>query len=611
MRKSLKVLALVLAAILMLSVFAGCNDKEAQGSSSVMTQSEVAGTNEDGKDSEDKNDGNKDEDKNDDGNGETESKTSSKTNGKDKITVNEKGWPITNKKITFKLMGRTSVSHGDPAKMDMFSYMAKISNVSIKYEGVIEAQINTKKQTALSSGDLPDAFCFAGTYGNFSDKDLDQYSKEGAFIDVMPYLKKYAPTIYAEFDRNPVQKALNISTDGKVYTLPAKMNRSDVVNYDHWLNINEKWLKATGHTVADCKTTDGFLEVMRDFRDLDANGNGNKDDEVPFATFAWVANFILSGWGMNLGAGNVGIDNSYKAYFPIITSGAKAACEYWYDFLNEDGLMQRNKTNQYANDYATFRSHIKKDNVGCFLWSGVQGDQFPSQLLKDFVAIPYPTANFKNSDGLNLANSNQAFNSTPVRGGVVITKKCSNVPALLRYFDYLYTDEGIMVGNYGDPSNGLYKKLSNGNYKLTDKGLKSGEPTKHAMGSQMGIPGTGALLNVKLEDAVPDYNKVFWEHRAAAIKTYKKANQENPCLRLSSFMLTSDEIVQLRKFQAAEFETSGTAGTMSYFVESKKNALDNEWLTKVNKTKSLGIDRYIAIYQKVVNRNKSNIKPLS
>ena len=128
MSRKFRILALVLAALLTLSIFAGCDKKPVNDNSSVMTQSEVGGG-DDKNTADDKQDGG---DENTDGNNsETTSKTESKVSNNKKVTVNKTGWPITDKKVTFEIMGRTSANAADPKKMSMFSYMEKNTNVAI------------------------------------------------------------------------------------------------------------------------------------------------------------------------------------------------------------------------------------------------------------------------------------------------------------------------------------------------------------------------------------------------------------------------------------------------------------------------------------------------
>ncbi len=600
MNKTLKILALMLATLVVLGMFAGCKPKKTQGSSSVATQSEVAGNNESDSKTES---GVASVDTNSD----TESKTSSKNDGSGKpnreLDINKTGWPIVNKPITFTIMGQTSANMGDPAKMSMFSYMAKKTNISIKYVPIQENNIRERKTLALQSGDLPDAFAF--TYNTFTDYEQQKYASEGAFINIMDDLKTYAPHIYKELEEYPIQKALNVTENGELYTIPNKTTVNETSGLDHFLNINKTWLDNLGLDIP--KTTTEFLEVMREFRDGDPNGN-NEKDEIPFGTFGWSAHFILSFWGSRVGTGNMDVDNNYKAFYPLDTPNAKAAAQFWYDFVQEDGLMDITIPGKNASGgYTEWRSHINTGKVGCFWWSQLSvSNGFPQELLDDYVAIEFPTANFKNS-ALNLPKSVNPYNYLTHRGKVIVTKACKNVPALLRYFDYLYTDEGIMVGNYGDPSNGLYKQLKDGNYELTEKGKVPNANYKEAITWHMALPDTGAMEKNILNDFVTKGNEKWVKYRDAAQATYKEANKKNPKIRFTELQLTANEVVKLRKY-SSEFNTTAAAGRLAGYVTSKTNAIE-KWVTDSNNLEAKGLSGYIALYQGVVNRNKQYLKP--
>ena len=597
MSKKLRILALVLVSVLTLSIFAGCDKDPVNDNSSVMTQSEVAGGEGTGT-GDGAQDGTQDGTQDEDVSG-TTSKTASKTSGKTELDINETGWPIVNKPITFEIMTQLSATLGDPAKMSMFSYLKEKTNVNIKAIPISDADRRERKTLALQSGDLPDAFAF--TWNSFSDFEIDKYSREGAFVDVKDLLPKYAPNINKEFKENPVQNALNITGDGKVVTLPNKTDPVETTGADHFLNINKTWLDNLGLEIP--KTTQEFLEVLRAFRDYDPNGN-NQADEIPLALYAHNRSFYTSFWGTYASSsGYIDVDNNYKVFYALNSANAKAACEWWYALVNEPGLIDIEiTTTGVADNYTGWKNYIKTGKVGCFLWKDLSSSYFSADLLKEYVAIPYPTANFKNSDGLKLPGAVQPYNRLTYRGKVIITKACRNVPALLRYFDYLYTDEGIMVGNYGAPSAGLYKKLSNGNYQLTAKGQVPNAGMKEAISWCMAIPGTNCMEKNILEKSVSAAEKPFSEYYNNSYKTYDKALKDNPKIRVPNFMLNSSEIVKLRAY-GDTFSSTVVGARIASYIVSKTNSLQN-WVTDSNELEKKGLSKFVAVYQSVVDRNK-------
>ena len=594
MSKTLKVLALILAALLALSVFAGCGKKDVQGSSSVMTQSEVdtdvqseeetsdvASTDETDKDTSSK----KTED--------TSSKTSSKkpTSSKDKgnkLDINKTGWPIVNKPVTFDVMGFSLPGRGDPKEMDSLKYLEAQTNVKINFIGVAENKVGERKALALQSGDLPDMFTFY--YNTFTDADFNKYAlgDKPIFAELSDYIKEYAPNIYATIKDNEINRALNTIGDG-MYTVPGLISQE--INYDHYLNINKKWLDTLGLDIP--KTASELLTALRAFRDDDPNENGQAD-EIPVAVWNWGAGFIWNMWGLTSGDGNIGIDRNKKAYYPMTTANAKAACEYWNAIKTETGMMDTTIPGKSDSFWATFQEHIRKGNVGYFQWSYLHS--WPKDLLDQYVAIPCPTAGFSNPE-LNLAGAtNPGGGSGLQKGGKIITTKCENIPALLRYFDFFYTDEGIMVGNYGDPTKGYWTKNSKGDYQITKKGQEEGSE-KQALGWAMGIPGTACLMNCKLDTTTLSSSYFYESYAKPAAKTYDKANDENWSYALPAVAKDSTTLAKLRKFESF----AGGTGQMSSFVTGWVDLAT--WPTWVNEMNQRKLPEYVKLYQGIIDKN--------
>ncbi len=620
MSKKLKVLALVLVAILSLSVFAGCKDKETQGSSSAITQSDVQGNTQNGDEQNGDQNGDEntasgtasDEDQNDgpgnggpgtnnDGpgsvgttSGGTTSRVKDPNNGKNPTDINVKGFPIVKNPITFKIMGLSSPNRGDPKEMSMFKYIEKLTNIKIEYIGVSESAYNERRTLALQSGDMPDLF----TYKDWGDLMLNKYGtgSKPAIVDVSDLLKTYAPTI-SELMKNPTTKALNTSGDGSVYIIPQRPRT--MMDYWHYINVNKVWLDNLGLDIP--KTSAEFLDMLKAFRDEDADGDGDLDDEVPFATSNLGGNFTLGFWGVYTTTGMIGIDLNGKVYYPTATKNALAAAKYWYGIRSEEGLMDKT----LVNDQTKFLTAVKKGNVGCYVWGNTDSSVIPPNLLKQYVAIPFPTANFTNNE-IKVSKSANPFRSIPGRGNWVITSSCKNVPAMLRLLDYLTTYDGIMVGNWGDPNGGNYKKNSDGTYTITNKNLINADTDfKNAMGYHMGMDETHRVMSDKIirdKKLMNNKEAVSDAYQEAAIKTYKKAHKENPVYLMPSFQKTSEELRQLRVYEGKDF---GSSGWMYSYISGYWKIED--WDTRVNNLYKNGLQGYINFYQKFVDRNKASL----
>ena len=616
MSKTLKVLALVLVAILSLSVFAGCGEEQVvDASSNVITESDaIINVDSDIVSSDEETDNSSDEetdeptqsqDKTDEPTeseeGDTNSKTSSRgprpgNQTQEVVDVNLTGDKIVNEKIEFEIMGIATTAAVDFEKMSFFPYMEKRTNVKINFVGVAENKLGERKALVMQSGDYPDMFTFY--YNTFSDYELYKYGKEGAIIDLAAndYLKTYAPNAWKRIETEPLQRALYEDADGHIYTMPGR--KSVIENYDHWLNINKSWLKKLG--LKTPTTTSEFLNVMRAFRDRDPNGNGQKD-EVPFALWNWGGGFITSFWGVTIGDGNCGLDNSGKVYYAPTTENTHQACLWWNQFKTEAGLMDNSVTGSQDSFWAKFTSHIQTGKVGCFVWSYLHGASFDPELLKQFEAIPFPTANFRNPNGLNLPKVVNPYNMSQTRSGRIITKACKNVPALLRFYDLFFQDEFAAIAMYGDPAKGLFKKNSDGTYSLTAKGVKEGTDGPHWL---MGLPQVNQVLGNKWKAEANVKNTEYNKYLAAANNTYRAAHKANPRYTLPKVMKTADEITKLKKFASFDNGTGRLASYVTGWVDI------SGWTTWVNEMNTKGVENYVKIWQGIADRNKKYISKI-
>ncbi|MEE1279710.1 MAG: hypothetical protein UHH95_02625 [Oscillospiraceae bacterium] len=613
MSKKLKVLALVLVAILTLSVFAGCKNNETQGSSSVLTSSE---TESDGNQTEGKpNEGEGTGDTSDvasgegeepaDGDGNEVEDTSSTTSmggpsGRpDKqVDVNKTGLKIVNNKITFEILAKLLPSRGDPEKMSMFKWIEENLNIKTKIIAVTEGKLNERKTLMIQSGDMPDLF-----NAGFSDTELAKYTagKKPALIDALPYIEKgYAPTI-SEILKDPTVRRLNINEDGKLFSVPNKPANNE--EYNHWLNINKTWLVNLGIVDDDATawdiykeidTPEKFFDVLEAFRDDDPDGDG-VDDQWPMALWQTASSFFISFFGVDPANGSVGIDLDYKVYYPYSTKSARQACLFWNRVYTADRMLDKSIPNQSAGNYAAFSTHIKDKEVGFFNWSYLTDAQFPSEKLKDYVAIPKPGV--ANESGLNISKSVNPFSNGISRGQWFISSDCSNVYAMVRYLDFLASDDGVMVGNYGAVGQN-FTINKDGTYTVK---IPGDADYQNAMGWAMGINEVKDQVRAKVKKINPNVgNQVYGEYKNAANKTYAEAHVKFPQLKLPNVQLTAKEIASLNQFSKAGFDNS--ANYLTQIVIGSKSI--NEFDTQNDNWNKAGLQKYLSVYQGIVDRNK-------
>jgi len=121
----------------------------------------------------------------------------------------------------------------------------------------------------LASGDLPDAL---KPYDVQLTKELID---EGVAIPLDDLLAEHGQNILAMLTDSEWETVRSQSPDGKIYYIP-EVNAAD--RYPVGL-IRQDWLDRVGLPMPT--TRDEFVNVLRAFRDQDANGDGDPNNEIP------------------------------------------------------------------------------------------------------------------------------------------------------------------------------------------------------------------------------------------------------------------------------------------------------------------------------------------
>ena len=132
----------------------------------------------------------------------------------------------------------------------------------------------TKVPLMYATNDLPDAFIGIGQAVS------DDYGAQGLNIALEEYIDRYAPNIKTALDEVTAARRLHTALDGHLYHIPRFefLSRGGQVVYSSF--VRTQWLAALGESVPD--SVDGFVDLLRAFRDGDPNGNGQAD-EIPFS----------------------------------------------------------------------------------------------------------------------------------------------------------------------------------------------------------------------------------------------------------------------------------------------------------------------------------------
>ena len=357
----------------------------------------------------------------------------------------------------------------DIPDMQWVQEMEEEANVEIEWE-MIRADWETVKSTRFASGDIPDIL-FNATV----DSDYTKYS--GLFLDLNDYLSEdLTPNIMTMFEEEPDTKVLATTMEGKIYGTPKFQGKWPSTNTVMF--INQTWLDNLGLEMPTTYTE--FKEVLTAFKEQDANGNGDPNDEIPLDYNAYGGNnaWFNSAYSLTNLLGSLGIqltDWGTDAYFAedgqvkcyAVDERYKLFMEYIAD-LYANGLIN---TNALTNDYSAYQSLSRGNEageavVGCvFGWE--ETDKFGPTLYSQHKPVPaleydidcepgtYDTRWRNDYTGLNMS-SNRAC----------LSANCADPEAALRFIDRFYDQTHSVESLFGGISDGCIEKTGDNSYKV-------------------------------------------------------------------------------------------------------------------------------------------------
>lgn len=324
------------------------------------------------------------------------------------------------------------------SEMYQYQELERIFNVKFAFRHPPIGQENEQFNLMLASGDLPDVIStgWSGIPGG-----PGKLVREGILIKLNELLEKNAPNLAKKFKEEPEVKKQATLDDGTYYMFPF-MRTSAVARVNGGPAIRKDWLDRLGLKAPE--TIDEWYAVLTAFKQKDANGNGDPNDEIPFLVNNDPAmdRVFIGRWRITRdfylkADGSVGwgpIDPAYKDYL--------ATMQKWY----KEGLID---PDYITNDAKSFDAKVTSNKAGAFFaWMNGRMGRFNTVMKKDFpdfnlIGVPWP----KNKDGISYTVHAALSNMT--EGGAAITKANKKVELTAKILDYGYGPDGNMLFNFG------------------------------------------------------------------------------------------------------------------------------------------------------------------
>ena len=456
---------------------------------------------------------------------------------------------------------------------EFYQEMERRTGVHLDFETVSSADYQTNFNLMIASGKLADLIYVGASY---YAEGVDAAIDDGYFLDLTDKVEEYMPN-YNAIRTSDIQYELLSTTDsgrlGAVYELRQSKQGP-------WLGlwIRQDWLDDLGLDTP--VTFDDYHEVLTAFKEekgatapLILNWSGSDGE---FGTMSGGLN-VLNSWQLDeTGKVNFGpYMDAWKEYVTIM--------HQWY----EEGLIDPDfmATDERTADMAKVVTGASGLFAALYTMPSVYeaSSEDPNMNL---APVNPPVKNEGDEIHIRLRDSYTS-------GNTAISADCENWEVALRYLDYLYTEEGALLANYGVEGD-TFEFDENGDPVYTDKIVnnENGWTMTQTMASYL-CPSAG-IANwsdwTRELAGVPEKDQACYDVWSEADDTWRLP---------SSVTLTQDESTE-RAALYADISTIVKEQTAQFI----SGALDIEsnWDAYIASLESSGIERAIEITQAAYDR---------
>lgn len=462
-----------------------------------------------------------------------------------------------------------------------FQRIEEETGVKIEWEYIPATAWDEQKSLILASGDLPDIF-----FGAKAMKTSDIMANVEYFLPLQDLIAEYGQNIQAMWEAVPNTKIANTYPDGNIYSIGHTMVSRPAT--EAAIYINKVWLDNLG--LAMPTTVDELTEVLRAFRDQDANGNGDPNDEIPM-----IGRSLTSKYGPAAMRGYFQADNCIEydlavgedgkiTYLPV-TENYKAWVQ-WVNTLISEGLLNSDVVTIDSTRYKALQAN---DEVAlCGVLTGYThsnaGKWMDEYEVLDIAEGPY---------GKAYVAANKANMLSGISGWatVSVTESCKEPEAAMKWINAFYDSLNGLQGYWGplgeaiqDDGDGTYSFIMD-EAKDAERGYKSYDNWYWGLGD--GAPGyISAEVEAAMEVSPNDVLKLYADEIYA----------DN--IRDESYIYPPVILERKLNDKAAEIETDMEKMTKEMTAKwCVEGGVEAEWDNYVAEMHKMGLDEYIEIYQ--------------
>lgn len=366
--------------------------------------------------------------------------------------------PLTEEPVTFVMWtpnGTTFEGFADYEDNMVYKEMENRSGVNLDFIHPVTGSENENFQLMITAETLPD---FIHTIANYYIGGMDKAIEDGVALRLNEYAEKYMPNYVYHCTLNDDVRRQTLTDKGNLWGVHHIVDRPQGA----WLGlgIRQDWLDDAGlQTPVYVSDLENVLTVFRDNYTLDGNGPLYLGFNGMSFGYSLIGSYNVTGTQYI----NV---NGEVRYSPL-EPGFKEYIMKMNDWYNK-GLIDIDSTTSYQ--FMAPNDDVLNNKIGVFdhiytftsIWKVSTEDP-------DFrvVALTTPIPDGKTYEDVHVRQNNDW-----VRTGnsMAITTSCHDIELACKYWDYFFTDDGILLSNYGVEGE-TFEYDADGNPQYTEKAL--------------------------------------------------------------------------------------------------------------------------------------------
>ncbi len=306
-----------------------------------------------------------------------------------------------------------------------------------------DATVYTSEQWAsrltliLAGEEIPDIL--AMTNSKMPRADLEKYAAEGYFLDFSKYLDDM-PNLRALMEQNEAYANAITMEDGSIYGFPTYNKRGDSSKHGYYF-MSQKWLDNVGMDRPE--SLDDLYNVFKAFKEQDANGNGDPNDEIPLGINAsyYGAEFPIL-WAHGIysknGTYHLQVDENGEVQLMDISENYKDFLKYMHKLYEEELISP----DAYVITNDELLALAQEDKLGLSSHWTNRCANYTYDTNEWYIDVGYTSKYSPERTVVLDSKINTTYN-------LVASADTKNPEAVVKFVDYMFTDEGAISGGNG------------------------------------------------------------------------------------------------------------------------------------------------------------------